>query len=115
MSWEVGRAIIGIFLSCRIRGGRIVTSEAAIKMAAKLYQIRDTLIILRTRPVYLKEIQDFISLVENYAEREGLGEIAAAVKMAMDPKLDDMAKMWLLSAALEINEPLPTIEAGAAQ
>ena len=92
-----------------------MTAEASIKMAAKLYQMRDTLIILRTRPVYLREIQDFISLVENFAKREGIGEIAAAIKMAMDPKLDDMAKMWLLSAALEINEPLPTLEAGAAQ
>lgn len=83
-----------------------MTTEETIKMAAKLYQIRDTLIALNTRPVYVREIKEFIPLVENFGKREGLGEFAAAIKMSIDPKVSDMTKMWLLAAALEMNEPL---------
>ncbi len=79
-------------------------SESTIKMAAKIYDARDT-----ARRLFGREFQtkcdEVKVIIQGVAKKESLDTIPAMIRCMERVSGHTMATMWLLAAACEIIEP----------
>lgn len=81
-------------------------TEQQIKVAAKLYECRDTAKKLYGTE-YKFKIKWYIDALNSYAKYKGLDTIPAAIDYCSDPQasVNGMAVMLFMAAAVEIIEP----------
>jgi hypothetical protein len=76
--------------------------EAKVKMAARLYQCRDTAKSIMGAK-YQEEIACFSRLIQAQAKRDGCSELAAATDLA--GKAGGFGAIYMLAAYVELVEP----------
>jgi hypothetical protein len=81
--------------------------EEKIKMAAKLYQCRDSAKFLHGKE-YKRRMEDYGKYIYAYMAKQGVDELQAAINLCTEVKDMDGAGMFtmnIFAAAIELIEP----------
>lgn len=89
----------------------MTASEQKVKMAARLYDMRDKArLLLGDR--YGPHMAELGKLLKMTAERDGKEPLAVAVDVAKRRGLTGMDLMMVMAAAVELTEPTPATHQG---
>lgn len=80
-------------------------NEQHIRMAAQMYEARDTVRRLMG-DAYHKRMAELGAVIASVAARDGIGEIEAAIKIS-EPIEEPFMRIAVLAAVVELVEPTP--------
>lgn len=82
----------------------MTATEQQVKMAAKLYEMRDTAKRL-LGDVYRQRMAEMGGLLMDAAEHNGITPLAAAIRLCKSPNLSATDTLMVMAAAVELAEP----------